>query len=654
MQLSIISWGSTDLTTTTDINNGTDFSAWYDAGQVTVPERSPIYSDRPNRYPKLAGVNVNGLDFTFKVRCLGTFHTQRETIKRYFSPESFAIGTLTFQDSGSSDLTQWYVKGMPIRVNEETPGIMAVTLSLDEPYLRTVSETTSTWTITATGQSTDVTVTGNLTANPTLTITPTSGKAGDYQYSRWVAVYNTTSNAFTNYPFDFGGIDTAALVAANKVQSDGDDLRLRIDGNEVYRWFGTTDRGAINTTDTAVWASMDLDVKTIITLTAAVGTTDLEFRIDNTASGHLGRLKQAANKVLYFASGEACIYSDVNEFRGLVTIVERGAKGTTAGSHSLGDIAYHVPFDAWLVYGSSDATAQTVDDTKKPIIDLNSTNTSWIYSNFFDSTSPERPGQWSPVVSKPGTGKLSVFYTATQATNANPASVMGMTLKPYFAFSGYRTDNAEVRWNLHQPAGVTAVEASGKKYRYSTGWATTAGLYTYNPISRVFEAADNQATPSSDQTWTAFTIESTDTGLLSSTRYDLSFVLGGSIGGSASNSNSLEIDPVTLSIDSNGVPTKVVSAEQSKYRLAARITNGLTGDYIDLDWVGSLNVALVVDCDAKTVMYNTNEPAFNALKLSSHRGEWLPLKVGSNTLTYAETGAAGLTIGIDFENRNTL
>lgn len=654
MQLSILSWSSTDLAETTDINNGTDFKAWYDANQVLVPERSGIYQARSNRNPKLAGVTTNDVDFTFKIQCKGTFHTQRETIKKYFSPESYAIGTLKFADTANTN-KEWYIKGMPTRVNEETPGVMAVTLGLDEPYLRSVLDSTSSWAVTATGQTTDVTVTGNMNSHPVITITPTSGKTADFQYSRWVAIYNPSGEAFTNYPFDFGGFDTAALVSANKMQSAGQDLRLRIGGTEVPRWLGTTDGRGANTTDTAIWGTIDLAPVTDIYLKIAVDSTSTTFVIDRdlTDPAAFLRVKDAANKVIMFES-EAIIYSSLIALTGNMVVTQRGAKGTSAASHAKGIVGHHIQFDSWVMYGSSDAESQSVNDEGKPMIELHSTNTSWIYTNYWTTTNAARPGSWLPSVTVAGTGRKSTYYTADHATNATPASEMGMSLIPYQMLNIWKTDQAEVVWRLTNSSGILSVQASGEKYRKTTGWAGTAGLQFYNTISRVWQTADNQASPTSDSSWTAFTIASTDTGALSPMPYSIQFILSGSISGSSANSNSIEFDGVTLALDSSGIPVKTIGAETSQYRIDATITNTTTGEAITLDWLMALNRVLTIDCDAKTVTYDDNTNAFGAITLSTVRDEWLDLRNGSNTLQYDETGAAGLTLSIEFENRNTL
>lgn len=650
MQLNIESWNST-----TDINNGTDFTAWFEKGSLQAAEREPLYVDRSQIWPKLSQARYTSRDLTFKIRCLGTIHSQRETIKRYFTPEDFTLRNLVVSDTADSS-RQWYVKGLTTRVVEETPGVMAVTLGLDEPFWRTVAESTATWSVTATGQTTDITVIGNMKAHPQLLITPTVGKAGDYAYNRWIPLYNKTSNAFNNYPLDVGGIDTAALVAGNKMLSAGQDFRVRIDGREVDRWFAdSTDTRKMNTTDTAVWINATLPPKSEGTLTTAIASTDtitaitLEASIDNNA---LIRTLASANNKCFMIDSEAFTYTGVTVPILRIDGVTQAQKGTSVASHSAAATIRHIPYDAWLVYGSSDASAQTVDDSKKPLISPDSTNTSWIYYNFYDSTSP-RSGAWQPSIVKRAAGGTSSWYSATQKTYANPSSVMGMAISVYYTSGVLRGDTAEIAWNMSHPAGITAVTmTTGSKYRYSTSWPATAGLWYVSPSTRLWTQFVNEATPSSAQSWTA--LASTDYAAFGATYNDIKLMLSGTIQAVANSYAALEYDTITLTLDSANTPNATPNAEAGSYRTNAKITNSTTGEWITIDFNGATNKTLTVDCDAKTITYQDGTNARAALGFSSVRREWLDLNVGSNTLQWDETGVAGVTVGIEWENRNSM
>lgn len=648
MQLSLVSWNGS-----TDINNGVDFSAFFEGGQ-DIASRDARYIQRVNKWKRLAGADYRDPVFVLKILCLGTIHSQRETIKKYFTLEDENVyGTLIAKDTADSDRL-WYVTGLPLRVVEESVGLMSITLALDEPHWRTVAESANTLSVTESPSSTDLEVIGNLDAQPEIHITPTLAKGGDYSYKRWVAVYNRQTRPYVNYPLDFGGIDTAALISASKMQSDGRDFRLWIDGAETDRWFGaTTDARGIGSSDTAVWGVINLSAPLSFKLGEAIDSTSTPAYIQGaenvTTRAIVGKLKTASNKIVTI-DGEPFSYTDGVGAR--LTGVERALKGVAAGSHAPGATVRHVEHDIWLLYGSSDASTPTIDETRKPIIETNSTNTSWIYANFYDSVYP-RPGAWLPTRVLTGAGRGADYYTQTQNSNANPAAVMGAYIPARYYYGTWRADNGDIQWSLNNPSGIVSVSADGYKYRYTTGYPVTAALQYLNVINR-WTTLDNQASPTSDNSWTAFSIASTDTGALPAESPSIRFQFYGVCPGYTNNYSAYEITDATIALSSTGIPEVVVGGEQSTYRLQCRITNNTTGEWLEINADVGLNRTITVDCKNKTVKLDDGTNLHSALTLSSNRSEWLNLPVGTNSITYTESGAVGVTVEFEWENRNTM
>jgi hypothetical protein len=131
-------------------------------------------------------------------------------------------------------------------------------------------------------------------------------------------------------------------------------------------------------------------------------------------------------------------------------------------------------------------------------------------------------------------------------------------------------------------------------------------------------------------------------------------IFNGSVYGAANNYAALEFLSATATLDSTGVPVVTVGAEQSKYFLNAKISNTTTGEWIKISGIVSLNKVVTVDCDAKTVTYEDGTNLRAGLRLSSSRTNWFDLRPGANTITYYEDAAAGVTVGFEWENRNTL
>ena len=119
---------------------------------------------------------------------------------------------------------------------------------------REVTPATDSWDITASGQTDTRTNSGADVAYPIIDITPTDAKTGDYLYKVYVPIRWRVSKAASNYPLDIvnNGLNTAALVSGSKMQADGDDLRVWVNGIEVDRWLQD-----INNATTQVWVNLD-------------------------------------------------------------------------------------------------------------------------------------------------------------------------------------------------------------------------------------------------------------------------------------------------------------------------------------------------------------------------------------------------------------
>lgn len=93
---------------------------------------------------------------------------------------------------------------------------------------------------------------GNVSAHPTVQITPTAAKQSRWNYMREYVVTNPSSAQLTNYPvavaFDFAG-----AVAAGKCRADGGDIRVVANNQMIDRWFGN-----ITTSTGRIWVYLDM------------------------------------------------------------------------------------------------------------------------------------------------------------------------------------------------------------------------------------------------------------------------------------------------------------------------------------------------------------------------------------------------------------
>ena len=585
-----------------------------DISEQQRQEASPLYSAKMLRSRLLP----------VAVIMRGTFTDQITTLNRYFDVQDAELHKLIVTDTDSVD---WYLYATTKEVPSTHLPEIVYTLYAPDPIWRTDTQAEDTWAVTASGQTNEITISGNLGANPIYEITPTGAHspASGLTYEKFIPVYNPGSKVFSNYPFDLCGaaFATNALVGAGKMQADGDDLRVYVDGVEVDRWLA-----GINTANTKVWINLDLAAKkeatlaTAIASSGAVATVSFSTAIDSWPSS--GR---------FMIGSEIFTYTGKDNTLKQTSGVTRAAKGSSMAAHSAGDTVRNLEHDIMIKYGNAGLAAPVVDDTKKPIISLTgSTNTSWVYADFRD-VAGERSGIWARST------ESFLIYTADHGANADPASEMGISLKLTYhtAYQAY--------WSLYHPAGITGWNfANGEQY--VTAYGGNANLDS-SPDGSAW--ATEYTTPNTAQsTWVAWSDNRAT--LATGTAYYIRMGFGP---GTGINNWKTEVADVTLTLASGGVPVTAIGAEISTYELDCTLTNNATGQTLALNFSMGLDETIQVDTEAHTVTYlKDNSNAFAALNPPPARNDWLKLAYGVNELEYTETGAAGLTIVTKYKERN--
>jgi hypothetical protein len=217
MLLSIYSYNGTQ------INDGTNYAAWFPTGEPAGPSASPKYSARTRTFPKLSYKDIGAVTLSFHIETKGTIHSQLDTLRALFAINDYTPRNLIVKDTNDSN-RQWYIKGYPIgplRPVAEGAGEYVVTLAIDEPLWRTVTPNSASWTVTSSPGSKSLTLLGNWPARPKFTMTLTSAKtSGGYLKKWWKPWYNPLSVA-NNEPMDWtnGGWNTAALIADTTVSN---------------------------------------------------------------------------------------------------------------------------------------------------------------------------------------------------------------------------------------------------------------------------------------------------------------------------------------------------------------------------------------------------------------------------------------------------
>jgi hypothetical protein len=427
-----------------------------------------------------------------------------------------------------------------------------------------------------------------------------------------------------------------AVIYASKMQADGDDLRVLVNGVEVDRWSDDF----LDAT-TKVWAILDFQPKVELTITAAIagsGSVDtIDFNEDITNLPAAG---------MVMIGSECFVFTGKNNALKRITGVTRASKGTSMGSHSAAATAWWVQHDVVLLYGNQSAATPTTDDDYMPIFSLSgSNNGSWDYTEFgsVNEAGVARPGSWYRQA-RPRDARL---YTANQVTDADPWSEVGIELGNFALFRDL------ARWAVANPCGITdAFFQSGEKYVFRDADEFSAAIQSYGGVESLetgdFVTEYDIAAPALDtwESWSqnqALDSGSTAVGLMLAVPDD----------GGAVDTRRVEASRVTLTLNSSNTPAITIGSEEGNYSLACTITNNTTDESIQLNFVMDIDQELEVNTDEKTVTYNKDGSSqFQALTVTGGaRRNWLPLIPGENELQFDDTGTAGVTVTVLFRKR---
>jgi hypothetical protein len=301
-----------------------------------------------------------------------------------------------------------------------------------------------------------------------------------------------------------------------------------------------------------------------------------------------------------------------------------------------------------LVWGKATATDPAYSDTRKPLLNLStSTNTNWVLPDFW--TADGLRGGWMPAKVPPlPLGPNSTWYTGPNGGSASPASEMGMAIKAYQKPT-WKADKANLEWRFNCPIGITNITVTGIKRRENAAWPTTAALqYSTDGIN--WTTKFNEGSPASAAAWVSIT--NTGAQALGATYQYLRFFFSGTSSANANNASYLEIQSVTMTLDSTRVPGGSLQARMDNYHLQATISNGATGDAISIDLQTGGGHTITLDCEARTATLEDGTNVIDAISWNSVRDTWLDLVVANdlvtntNVLTYTDVGTGNVNLSI--------
>jgi len=146
------------------INDVTNYEAMFDGdcffrqaeGKVEEHERSNNPPVMANKQQKSKTLRIQIIS-----RASGTdFHAAYNTLSGWFDTFDDTERILIIKDAAASD-KQWYVYATPISTPQIEPDGFYVDLRVLDPLWRAVTAASDVWSVTASGQTHDVTVAGN-------------------------------------------------------------------------------------------------------------------------------------------------------------------------------------------------------------------------------------------------------------------------------------------------------------------------------------------------------------------------------------------------------------------------------------------------------------------------------------------------------------
>lgn len=616
-------------------------------------EANLAYVKRSRAQPVYAGKQYQPVTLNLEVKLLNSFMSTLETLNKVFDVNDDTPRQFIIQDTEDSN-KQYYVYATTKRVLGGHDGQMAtVTLGLDDAIWQSVTENSQAWAITASGQSTDVTINGNAESYPRFTIS----MSGGFGYKRDVEYIPSSAYAWNNRPVELAsdtagiGIDTAALVSANKAQSDGDDFRVFVDGVEVPRWFGGS---GFNTTDTKVWINLNQPIARTFKLLTAVASSDspdyLEFIYSAGYAQALaamptqGRVKINSEELTYTSK-----YITTTKLR--VYGITRGVRNTSAGSHSSSDTVSWIPYDIAFFYGSSDAEAPDIDDAYKPIITLStSSNSSFVYGDYSDNAG-NRSGIWTGAVlsvTSPSESQTTLYTGVNDGGDTDPAAIAGLKLPAYQSNGVWRPETSALYWQAYFPDGVSSFTTSYERYQYNASSPSNISiLSSADGTTWSFAYRFSALTTTDYATWVTGSLASSDFTLVTNARY-IRFGMSGSVTGVAN--NVVNAGLTTSTVTQTNPPTTSVRSEVSNGKIDATFTVG--SNFMRVIYPLPTSKTLTIDTNPDFPYASVDGQYVNgAIYLSSTRPKWLALSPGSNTISYTSSFSATMTVTIYWRDR---
>lgn len=460
------------------------------------------------------------------------------------------------------------------------------------------------------------------------------------------------------------GGTTADTIADNDVlteslmMANGYDLRV-VDqnGNEVDCWFeGIND--AVN--KTRAWINVTCEDRIQLTLDQIIADSGAVTKIKVKKNpDNLAALRELPSQYMVLIDDEPFVANATPNAKGvlrsvdLVTYELIGTKrvyakyGETIASHAKGATINYVPVYYWIVYGNPFGTAQIVDDTKKPMIDLATStnlNLKWNSSSGFRDESALRSMEFklnilNTTSKKPVTSRI---YTATHVDDADPATVAGLAAINQFKNNRWQVENIEASIDFPtHPAGYSNIVITASKHRADATWIKVMAIQK-STDGKTWTTVWNEATPASTS-WVTFSTLSASLG--SSPVYTkVRFYMSGSVGPGPSSENDVEITSANMTVISSRILNGKMRPAIGNYHFNLILNHTQSGASIVVNSVFATGDTLVIDCERQKA-YREDDKKPIPLGAGSSFPE---LSTGQNDWTYTDENTVDVTVDFDY------
>lgn len=564
-------------------------------------------------------------------------------------------GPVAFTIADDDDANPRYMMLLVNKVDQVPGGkglmfVANVTVA-EDIYWQSVTETVVEENVTSSGGSFDVTNDGEREVYPAITITPRQAKSSQvWAYNRKVLVrwrYRPRFSTMGTAPLEItgGGLNTAALKTAGKVGTSR-SIGVKVNGNFVAYWYGGADgtsRG-FNSSNTTIWINRDRPERKLVVSTPYVTAEMTEISADSYDERDIPQIGRA-----YFPdTGEIIAWNGVGD-DGALANVRRGVDGTTPAELESGMVGDIVD-DIVIVYGPTadvlnpahNPQASTISSAmtnfKSPIINANSTNGSWYFSDFANVKA-------SHVTEWRSTADFNFHDGVAFVNETNAANDQGWGYEEPWKALGIEANvrTAPTYFYLKLPRPITAVSLTGRRQRgvltYTNNRApelrgiaqgtTRQNFFIWNASQNGTVYASTNALFNVNFNWTQPDVVELQWGVTTETYIQC------------------DIQSMTLTFNSNYTPLVTVGAEQTDYDLNMYVYNATTGENLTVYLSDMLlDESLVIDCDKAQVTYtHDNSNQYTAVRRSNVRNYFMRLVPGVNTFQIFE---GGLT-DVDFE-----